>query len=285
MRFCRLMAKTCLANEVGPDGCWMLAVIAHTEDAGGYRKPVTFWNEQLFPLVGIGSVSALKRLRARLVDAGWLNYTPGRKRRAASYFVVIPERLADLDDGPTCEMPGEYAGPEMTQKGMNTSPRLDQKADGKRSRKRTESGPPSSLTQDNLPQEKTAAAPPSDTAPTGHGSDSADGKPRERDPLFDAIAEVTASDPRMHGSRIGRVKKALLLADPPYTAADVYRLRDIAPRALNWSAGRHLTLNEVEQYIPRVRAQSPPVAGRPNGRPANRDEYIMGQITEACADD
>jgi hypothetical protein len=82
------------------------------------------------------------------------------------------------------------------------------------------------------------------------------GKPRRgraRDELFDVVAEVTASDPKASGSYIGRVCKALRSADPPYTAAEVLRLVEIAPVELPWLKGR-LTLGLVEQFIGRVRA-------------------------------
>lgn len=164
-RFVRLMAKVCLANEIGAEACWLLAVIASTEDAGGYRKAVTFWNEQLFPLAGLGSVSALKRVREKLVESGWLHYEPGAKGRAAKYWVMIPDHLEGIDDGPTDEQPGEYSGPKMNQNeatrksdssslvnqnqpknSENTSPRMDQKAD----RIRTECEPESGQNPDHI---------------------------------------------------------------------------------------------------------------------------------------
>lgn len=46
-------------------------------------------------------------------------------------------------------------------------------------------------------------------------------KPRERDLLFDAIAEVCQVDPATIGSSIGTVKTALLKANPPYTPEEV----------------------------------------------------------------
>ena len=48
-------------------------------------------------------------------------------------------------------------------------------------------------------------------------------KPRPRDPLFDAIAEVCETDPTIkgNGSSIGTVRQALLDAEPPYTPDEV----------------------------------------------------------------
>lgn len=107
-RFGRLMAKVCLANEIGPVACWMLTVIANTEDAKHYTDHVTYFNEQLFPLVGVGSVDALDRVRKKAIDAGWLDYIPGRKGIAGRYCVKIPDRYTDIPDGPCDEKPSEY---------------------------------------------------------------------------------------------------------------------------------------------------------------------------------
>jgi len=49
----------------------------------------------------------------------------------------------------------------------------------------------------------------------------AEEKPRKRDELFDAIAEVCQADPDTAGSSIAKVKQALLSAKPPYTADEV----------------------------------------------------------------
>jgi hypothetical protein len=100
-RFCRLLMKTCAANIIGTDGCYLLCLIAHTEDSRRYKPPgVTFWNEQLVPITGFGSVDKLHRVRAHAVAAGWLHYEPGRKGRAALYWVTIPPALQDVGDGP-----------------------------------------------------------------------------------------------------------------------------------------------------------------------------------------
>lgn len=109
-RFCRVLAKACVANDLGAGVCWLLTVVAHTEDAKGYRSPVTFFNEQLVPLVGAKNVQALDRIRAKAVAAGWLVYRAGRKGKAGQYWVEIPAAHRDWDDAPTDEpAPGEPA--------------------------------------------------------------------------------------------------------------------------------------------------------------------------------
>lgn len=109
-RFVRLLGKACVANTLGPSTALMLTFIAHQEDAAGYRGPVTYWNGQLLPLIGLDSVDALERLRRKAIDAGWLHYDRGSRFTPASYWVTIPDKYAGWDDAPTCEMPGEYTG-------------------------------------------------------------------------------------------------------------------------------------------------------------------------------
>jgi hypothetical protein len=97
------MGKACLANYIGGDACWLLTFVAHTEDARHYRGPVTFFNEQLLPILGGKSVDTLDRVRRRCIAAGWLHYEPGRKGRPGTYWVLIPDEHADQDDAPTDE--------------------------------------------------------------------------------------------------------------------------------------------------------------------------------------
>ncbi|WP_397569048.1 hypothetical protein [Schlesneria sp. T3-172] len=103
MKFIRLLAKTCVAQEIGPTGFALLVTIATTEDAAGYRRAVTFFDGQLMPIVGVDSQKSLARARIKCVDAGWLNYEPGCRGRAGRYFVVIPPHASGIDDNPTDE--------------------------------------------------------------------------------------------------------------------------------------------------------------------------------------
>lgn len=102
-KFVRLMAKVCLANEIGPEACWLLAIIAHTEDASGYRRPVTYFNGHLAPICGFATEKTLVAARNRAVKAGWLNYASGGTRRPGKYFVVVPTHAEGIDDGPIDE--------------------------------------------------------------------------------------------------------------------------------------------------------------------------------------
>ncbi len=99
VRFARLLAKTCAANEIGADGCWLLCLVAQIEDARRYSSAPTFYNEQLAPLMGLEQ-RQFRRVRDRCVAAGWLHYEPGGKGRAGVYWVVWPEHLREIDDTP-----------------------------------------------------------------------------------------------------------------------------------------------------------------------------------------
>lgn len=75
-------------------------------------------------------------------------------------------------------------------------------------------------------------------------------KERARNLLFDAVAEVTGSDPTVTGAHIGKVAAALAKAEPPYTPEEV-RLLPSAIRAAGLDFT--LTLGAVEKYIGWVR--------------------------------
>lgn len=81
------------------------------------------------------------------------------------------------------------------------------------------------------------------------------GKPtkEQRNAMFDAVAEVTGSDPKVSGSHIGRVVKLLLSADPPYEPGEIFALPEaIKKRRLNFT----LTVGALEKYIGWVRSKS-----------------------------
>ncbi|VTT97956.1 Uncharacterized protein OS=Blastopirellula marina DSM 3645 GN=DSM3645_24505 PE=4 SV=1 [Gemmataceae bacterium] len=108
-KFCRLMGKVCLGADIGPEACWLLAYIVNTEDAAHYRRPVSFFNEDLSQRTGL-SLANMKRIRDKAVEAGWLWYEPGAKGRAARYYVTVPAWADGLDDGPGDERAGSLSG-------------------------------------------------------------------------------------------------------------------------------------------------------------------------------
>jgi hypothetical protein len=102
-KFIRLLIKKVVANEFGPQSFTLLTVVAATEDARGYDGPVNFFNHQLLPLVGLGSVDALHRVRQKCMESGWLTYLPGARTSPGRYWVTIPEKHTATDDYPTDE--------------------------------------------------------------------------------------------------------------------------------------------------------------------------------------
>ena len=107
-RFCRLLTKTAMAQQIGAGTCWMLTVIAHQEDSKRYTEPVSYWNDQLQSVSGFGSRSTLVKARKKAIESGWLHYEPGGKGKVGKYWVLIPERFEDLPDLPCDENPSDY---------------------------------------------------------------------------------------------------------------------------------------------------------------------------------
>jgi hypothetical protein len=98
-RICRLLHKTCAAQEIGPLGAYLVTIIAHQEDSCRYRRPVTFYDGQLMPILGVTSQETLTTARRKAVAAGWLAYRPGHKGRASTYFACIPSHVSGTEDG------------------------------------------------------------------------------------------------------------------------------------------------------------------------------------------
>ena len=102
-RFARLLTKTALALDLGPEVCWMLTVVAMQEDSKRYRAPPTYWNDQLMALVGTKRAKTFRAWRDRAVEAGWLHYEYRGTKRPGVYWVTIPPEFGDLPDGPCDE--------------------------------------------------------------------------------------------------------------------------------------------------------------------------------------
>lgn len=109
-RVVRMMQKTCAANDIGIEACWLVTCIAHVEDAKRYTGPVTFWNHQLMPIAGCKSWGRLDRARKAAVADGWLVYQPGKTRGCGTYWTNIPDHAASLDDSPVDESDGHQNG-------------------------------------------------------------------------------------------------------------------------------------------------------------------------------
>ncbi len=89
-RFAKTVLTSHLAQLIGPIAVLLLLIVAQVEDSVRYSRPVTFFEGQLLPMLGVASWRALNRARRAAVDAGWLNYRPGGKGRPGVYWVEIP---------------------------------------------------------------------------------------------------------------------------------------------------------------------------------------------------
>lgn len=98
--------------------------------------------------------------------------------------------------------------------------------------------------------------------------------PRARDPIFDVVAEVTGSDPKVSGSHIARVANLLKVADPPYTVEEIRRFA-VMIRA-QWRMSDPPALGTLEKYIGRIRMQ-------PTIAPAEAVATIADNMREARA--
>lgn len=80
----------------------------------------------------------------------------------------------------------------------------------------------------------------------------ADKEPRPRDLLFDAIAQVTSTDPATAGPSIAKVKQVLLKAVPPYTPEEVLKF------GASWPAWKDKppTLWQLREQIGVVRSSN-----------------------------
>lgn len=73
----------------GGDAVTLLFAVVLTEDKVRYKRPVTFWNDQLMAYIGCNE-RRLASVRDRLVDEGWLHYEAGRKSHPGIYWVLVP---------------------------------------------------------------------------------------------------------------------------------------------------------------------------------------------------
>lgn len=99
-------------------------------------------------------------------------------------------------------------------------------------------------------------------------------KPRAPDELFDAIVAVTGCDPSVNGSHVGRVKKVLLAADPPYTPAEILRMGtpEFQRMHMPWLEGRTLlNVGEVQSHAYRTRL--PDVVANSDAKRTGRDRF------------
>ena len=111
-------------------------------------------------------------------------------------------------------------------------------------------------------------------------------KEKPRNPLFDAVAEVTGYDPATAGGLLGSVAAALAKADPPYTPEDVREFARqfvvLCPYAARDGRTRPEP-KELQTHIGKLRNTAPPPTA-PTTKPAGgfktkaeKDKYILAR--------
>ena len=154
-RFCRLLTKAAVAQEISPESCWLLTVIAHQEDAKRYRGPVTYYNGQLMPLCGFASEGRLIRARDRAVKAGWLYYRAGGKRKPGIYWCTIPTDYERVPDSPNDEgTPSDFhlQNGSESEGGNSFHVQNGRESEGKAKGNRSANGGPSTLVPSPSPK-------------------------------------------------------------------------------------------------------------------------------------
>lgn len=128
----RLMIQVKAVQTIGDAGHVLMTAIVLGEDRIGYRAPVPFWAAELESLLGVKE-SALKRIRGRCIEAGWLGFT-ARQKKSSLYWSTVPESFRGMIEegkgwGVKNEPPSDgvskmtpQADPKRTASGLLSSP-------------------------------------------------------------------------------------------------------------------------------------------------------------------
>jgi hypothetical protein len=212
-RFVRILHKSCAAQDIGPAACYLLCVIAHTEDAGRYAGPARFWRSQLMETLGFRSPKQLVIARNRAIESGWLAYHQGGTRAVGEYFVTIPERFSGLSDS-AIEPPEDLAissasGTNEPIAEVGLVPLRDLSRNGNGSISGTQSGP--------LPNPNPIPSPTPSLSQACDGPEN--GKPKKpRNDYPEAFEEFWQVYPTRNGRRSGKANSFTLWKKIP--AAD-----------------------------------------------------------------
>ncbi len=166
---------------------------------------------------------------------------------------------------------GKWRAKHLTSNGFVTcvDALVDASVDASASTQTSQTSP--SLSPSSLPPSSppiTPSTPPNSSpsdppSPSLRGGEA--GQTRKRDELFDAVAEVTSSDPAVSGSHIGRLCKLLRQADPAYTPGEVRSWAELV-QSLPWWQGSAPSLGFMEKDIGRIRAKPAERKAKPDAR-------------------
>jgi hypothetical protein len=266
----RLMIQTKATQTIGDAGHVLLTAVVLAEDRIGYRAPVPFWASELESVLGVKE-SALKRIRARCMEAGWLGFT-ARPKKSSLYWATVPESFRGMIEEGSLSSGGLGVKNDTQSDGVS---KMTPQADPKR----TASGLPSSPFPSPIGggEGKEVRENPSPPGPEEN--------PRDFAGLFAAIAEVTGLDPVGARESLQDATSRLGGTDPPFTAQEVRefarRFQELCPWART-RGYRHPTPGVVAKYCGLVRKRpaakvrdrprvqpSLPMAPRPEGEGAS----------------
>ena len=131
---------------------------------------------------------------------------------------------------------------------------------------------PSSLNTDSAAPQPSPPKAEHSTAPKEPKKTKTARKERERepDPLFDAIAEITGSDPKASGSYIAKVRASLAKMEPPCSPEEVRSFPALLSKTMPYLSGG-ITLGTVEKYIGQVRRKPIIFEGKKNDQPTQHN--------------
>ena len=278
IKFGKLLLTVRAGNRIGAEAYALLNAIAFAEDSNGWSGPVSLPNIDLRMISGIESDKRLLRARDKAAEAGWLAFTKGSKWTPSQYWVLVPAGFAAmLGRSPVFTLPlGDRS--EADSVGSNSPTAGDRRLIGDRGEidRSSIGGRDASLLIEDLPNPRPVPVPEPVLAesaerprrarakPTPDKTAGGDQKPRPRNELFDAVAEVCGADPTLNGSQVG--KAAADLARAGYTPADVRafaaRLVEFCPWAKD-RPHRRPEVGELVKHIGKIRTAGRPVTAAP----------------------
>ncbi|QJW93097.1 hypothetical protein FTUN_0600 [Frigoriglobus tundricola] len=230
-------------NQIGADGVLLLTVIVLQEDQCRYSGPVDFWSGQLMHATGIASEDTLGRVRKRCVDARLLNYEPGSRSKPARYWVAEP--CANPAPTPR-EEPQPCSTSEPTTADLRPLVRTMCGTSLPDPSPKDISADAESASGAEPKKVRTRKAPPKEK------------KPRPRNLLFDALAEVTNADVALDGSLLGKVASNYAKAAPPVTPDEVRDFAQHWRQAFAWAADAEcqptLSIGILQKHMSEFRA-------------------------------
>lgn len=111
----------------GRDAVLLAAFIAAREDDLRFRQAPRFWRAEIMDRFAIASPKDFIRIRNRAIEEGLLEYVEGDRITPASYWVLIPDWLADHMGDP---FPKRNAKPELTSSQTGTDDQFSRSQNG-----------------------------------------------------------------------------------------------------------------------------------------------------------